>query len=113
MTLWATLSCRLDVLYVVTQLTKFQAAPREGHLKSACRTWEHLKNHPRFGVLINPSSPVFASTTTTVDKELFKNVYPDATEDKTSGFLRKTQFLVSKCGHVLILYCVQINEMAT
>ena len=112
MELWAALLCRLDVLHAVMHLTKFQAAPREDHLKAACRNWEYLKNHLRFGVLIDPSSPVFSSAATTVDKKLFKNVFPDATEDKTSGFLGKTQLLVSKCGHVLILICIQIKEMA-
>ena len=37
-------------------------------------------------MLIDPYSTEFSSTATTVDKELFENVHPDATEDKTSVF---------------------------
>ena len=95
---WAALLHRLDDLHAVTQLTKLQAVPREGHLKSACRTWGCLKNHPRFGVLVDLSSPVFSSTATTVDKELFKNVYPDTTEDKILLFLGKLSFWSPSVG---------------
>jgi len=86
MALWAAILCRLDILFAVIQLTKFQALPRQGHLKAAYRVWGYLKNHPRFGILIDPSNPVFALQATTIDKELFTNVYPGATEDKASNF---------------------------
>ena len=69
----------------MSQLTKFQADPREGHLKAACGTWECLETYPRFGVLEDPSSPALSSTATAVDKELFKNVPHFATGYETSG----------------------------
>ena len=59
---------KIRCLCAVIHLIKFQASPREGHLKAAYSTWGYLKNHPRFGVLIDPSSTVFSSTDTTVDK---------------------------------------------
>ena len=86
MALWAAILCRIDILCATIQLTKFQAAPREGHLRAALRVWGYLKNNPRFGILIDPSDPIFTPNKTKVDHTLFDNIYPDATEQIASGF---------------------------
>ena len=78
--------CSLDILFAVIQLTKFQAAPRARQLKAACRIWGYLKNNPRFGILIDPSSPASDGNVSVVDATIFDTVYPGAKEKKVGGF---------------------------
>ena len=85
--------CRLDILFSVIQLIKFQVVPREEHLKVAYRVWEYLKNNSRFSTLIDPSKPNFDYNTTVLYKEIFMYSYLDAYERRASGF--KWESLVS------------------
>ena len=77
--------CRLDILFTVIQLTKFQAAPRAGQLKAAYRIWGYLKNNLRFGILIDPLLPIFDGNASMVDATIFAKVYPRVKEKKVSG----------------------------
>ena len=55
---WAVTSGRFDINYAVSSLSRFSAAPREGHLKMARKVLGYLKKYPKKGYVINPATPI-------------------------------------------------------
>ena len=51
---------RYDVHYAVCSLSRFQVAPREGHLKLAEKALGYLKKYKKRGFVINPEPPTFS-----------------------------------------------------
>jgi uncharacterized protein (DUF2249 family) len=43
---WAVKLCRIDICYATSSISRFSAAPREGHLSRVLRIWGYLKKCP-------------------------------------------------------------------
>ena len=54
---WLILRGRIDITYATSSLSRFAAAPREGHSILARKTLGHLKKFPKKGIVINPNPP--------------------------------------------------------
>jgi len=71
---------RFDVHYATMSLSRFNVAPRQGHLTAALRVLSYVKNYPKGKIIIDGSYPSH------VDREYqdhsnWKEFYPDAKED--------------------------------
>jgi hypothetical protein len=42
---WAVSLCRIDICYVTSSMSRFCAAPRQGHLSRVLRIWGYLKKY--------------------------------------------------------------------
>ena len=75
---WVVELGRIDIIVAVSQLSRYLAMPREGHLEQALHIFAYLKAHGR-------STLVFDDTTPTFDKDRFfqadwSEYYPDASD---------------------------------
>ena len=52
---WLSTSCRMDITFAVSSLSRFCAHPREGHLKRAIKILGYLKKFPKRGYMIDPN----------------------------------------------------------
>ena len=66
---WVITISRADVCYATSSLSRFSAAPREGHLSRVLRVWGYLKNYPNRAIRID--SPPFKRRSTIKKKEVF------------------------------------------
>ena len=51
---WLIVAGRFDLCYAISFLSRFSAAPREGHLQLAVKVFGYLKKFPKRGYAINP-----------------------------------------------------------
>ena len=58
---WLILRGRIDITYAVCLLSRFSAAPREGHLDLARHILGYLKKYIKKGIVIDPTPPKFQS----------------------------------------------------
>jgi hypothetical protein len=58
---WLVVAGRFDINYAVSSLSRFAAAPRQGHLELATKIFGYLKKYPNQGYMINPAPPTFKS----------------------------------------------------
>ena len=73
---WVVTSGRFDINYAVSSLSRFSAAPREGHLVLAQKVLGYLKKYPKRGYIINPAPPKIEQNFKSVDIEYdFGNQY--------------------------------------
>jgi hypothetical protein len=49
---------RFDLTFAISSLSRFFAAPRQGHLELARKIFGYLRKYPRRGYMINPAPPV-------------------------------------------------------
>ncbi len=79
---WACTIGRFDICFGVSSLSRFNAAPRQGHLDLAFHLFGYLKKHPNRGIIIN-SEPldVDDDLKTTAFHPDFLEDYPDAAEE--------------------------------
>ena len=75
---WVVELGRIDIIVAVSQLSRYLAMPREGHLEQALHIFAYLKAHGR-------STLVFDDTTPTFDEDRFfqadwSEYYPDASD---------------------------------
>ena len=56
---WAINLGRIDILHAVMALSRFQAEPREGHLKRMLRVFGYMKKYPSKAICMNPKVPDF------------------------------------------------------
>ena len=69
---------RIDILLPVSLLSRFMAAPREGHLAQVFHVFAYLKKHNRSAIVFDDTYPTFdESRFTKVD---WSDDYPDAAE---------------------------------
>jgi hypothetical protein len=54
---WLVVAGRFDINYAVSSLSRFAAAPREGHLILARKIFGYLRKYPNRGYVINPDPP--------------------------------------------------------
>ena len=84
---WAVTSGRFDINYAVSSLSRFSAAPREGHLKLARQILGYLKKYPKRGYVVNPAPPIINPTFENIEfKHDFGNQYCYFKEDLDPRF---------------------------
>ena len=50
---WAKTSCRFDISYATNTLSRYTAAPREGHLAAACKVVGYLKHYSKGRIMFD------------------------------------------------------------
>ena len=79
---WLVFAGRFDIHYSVCSLSRFQVAPRNGHLKLARKVMGYLRKFPRRGYTVNSSTPKFDMDMDKVKlNQDFGNQYHYFTED--------------------------------
>ena len=73
---WATLIGRLDITFAVASLSRFNANPREGHLKLSFQIFGYLKKFPNKSILID-SEPLALDPELVEFEADFLEEYPD------------------------------------
>src|SRR5687767_13280947 len=63
---WLIVAGRFDINYAVSSLSRYVAAPRQGHLTMASKVLGYLKKYPKKGYTINLKPLVIDETYTTV-----------------------------------------------
>ena len=48
---------RFDVHYAISTLSRYSAAPREGHMKVMLRVFGYLKHHMKMQIIFNTKEP--------------------------------------------------------
>ena len=56
---WLLTCGRFDIAYAICSLSRFQVAPRIGHLEQAIKVLGYLKKYKKRGYVINPKPPEF------------------------------------------------------
>mmetsp|Transcript_52228 Transcript_52228/g.78006 ORF Transcript_52228/g.78006 Transcript_52228/m.78006 type:complete len:1156 (-) Transcript_52228:781-4248(-) len=79
---WACTICRLDISFATSSLSRFSAAPREGHLELAYYLFGYLKKFPNRRLLLDSRSMMIDPDlkVTSFDPD-FLAEYPDAEEE--------------------------------
>ena len=77
---WIITLGRFDINYATSALSRFNMAPREGHLKAAKRILGYLKTFPKGRTIFDISYPDHSKYPMT-DHPNWKEFYPDAEED--------------------------------
>ena len=54
---WLVVAGRFDIAYAISSLSRYAAAPRQGHLAMAEGILGYLKKYPAKGYIINPNPP--------------------------------------------------------
>ena len=79
---WLIVSGRFDIMYAVSSLSRFLAAPQEGHLVLARKLFGYLKKYPKRGYAIKPNPLVLDADYEKVELKLdFGNQYGYFHED--------------------------------
>jgi len=78
--IWIILLGRFDIAYATSAMSRFNMAPREGHLKAVKRILAYLKTFPKGRVIIDTSYPNH-SEYPVEDHSNWKDFYPDAEEE--------------------------------
>ena len=76
---WIITLGRFDVHYATMSLSRFSAAPREGHMKAAQRILAYLKQFPKGKVVYDTTYP--SHTPDKVDRKVWRDLYPDVEEE--------------------------------
>jgi hypothetical protein len=88
MLVWIVTIGRFDCAYATSSLSRFTAAPRQGHLERCLKIFGYLKKRCNRRIMVDSSSPVLSGETEVLDvdyAEIFAEQYPDAKEDVEAG----------------------------
>ena len=77
---WIVTSGRLDITFAVASLSRFNANPREGHLRRTIKILGYLKKYPKKGYIVDPKDPILNFNYTDVEPD-FGNQYSDFVEE--------------------------------
>ena len=81
---WAITLGRWDVMFAFTTMTRYNNAPRMGHMKVMLRVFGYLKYHAKCAIKFDvtyPTSPI-----KTVSPDYWKKMYPNAIEKVPNDF---------------------------
>lgn len=79
---WIVLLGRIDIAQATSSLSRFNAAPRKGHLNRAWRIFGYLKRHKHKAIRIDPRPPLIDhGLVHTNNSPDFSAIYPDAGEE--------------------------------
>lgn len=79
---WASVIGRLDITHAVSSLSRFSAAPRQGHLDLVVRVVGYLKKFPNKRSYINPAPLIMNPDRVKEFKADFSDEYRDSAEEK-------------------------------
>jgi hypothetical protein len=86
---WLITCGRMDISFAVSSLSRFSAAPRQGHYNAAVNIFKFLNHYPEKWIIINPADLVFpAETTRKYQGAEWKDQYSDAEEELDPKFPR-------------------------
>ena len=77
---WIITLGRFDIAYAVNTLSRYSAAPREGHLKALMRVFGYLDTHPNGRIIIDTNLHD-KSQYTPARCKAWDELYPNAKED--------------------------------
>ena len=77
---WATEMGRVDILYELSVLSTYQAAPRQGHLDQALHIFGYLKHKPKITLYLDPTRMPVVANVFRDNAHEFKEQYRDAKE---------------------------------
>ena len=77
---WVISLGRFDVMYAVVNLSRYNAAPREGHFKAMMRVFGYLKGYIK-GKLIFDTNPLDIEDVEYIESSLWTEMYPGAQEE--------------------------------
>ena len=81
---WIVCIGRMDVAYATASLSRFTACPRKGHMDRVIRVFGYLKKYRNRRIVIDSRDPIRLGGKDALGLdfvELFKNTYPDASEE--------------------------------
>ena len=81
---WIVCIGRMDVAYATSSLSRFTACPRKGHMDRVLRIFGYLKKYKNRRVVVDSRDPIVVGGKDALALdfvEMFKNNYPDATEE--------------------------------
>jgi hypothetical protein len=78
---WLVTLGRIDICYAVSSMSRFCAAPREGHYKRVLQLWGYLKKYPDKAVAIDAREPIFDPMEPEDFEPDFEDQYRYASED--------------------------------
>ena len=78
---WVVTLCRIDVAFANQLMARFNAAPREGHLKTVTRVVAYLKTWRDGMITFDPRPLQLGPTIQPVTHTTWGQFYPDATEE--------------------------------
>jgi hypothetical protein len=81
---WLITLGRFDIHYAVQALSRYNMAPREGHIRAAERIFAYLKHHPKGKIVCDPHPPDH-SAFESKEHNNWKEFYPDAEEELPPG----------------------------
>jgi len=81
---WIITLGRFDIAYTINTLSRYSAAPREGHMKALMRVFGYLDNHPNGRIIIDPNY-YDRSKYPPTPRENWHELYPEAEEDIPQG----------------------------
>jgi len=76
---WVVTLGHFDVYYAVSTMARFNAAPREGHLKAMFRIFGYLKHYRKWRTIVDPTPPV--RDMSKMEEKNWTDLYPDAEEE--------------------------------
>lgn len=77
---WASEIGRVDILTEISQLSQYQASPREGHLRQLLRIFAYMKKKPKISLHFDPNLPNIDYTQFRTKHHEFLDLYRDAHE---------------------------------
>jgi hypothetical protein len=82
MAVWIVMLGRMDIAQAVSSLSRFSAAPREGHLERAYRIFSYLKRRKHMAIRLDSRPPLIDHGSLHSGGEPdFQTIYPYAAED--------------------------------
>jgi hypothetical protein len=82
---WMVSLGRFDICYAVSSLSRFNSAPRKGHMQRAIRVFGYLEQTPKKCIEINCNDLINLPQMEPDLHEEMKKKYPDAVEERSSG----------------------------
>ena len=84
MLVWLVIIGRLDLTFVTSSLSRFVAAPRQGHLKRVLKVFSYIRKSPNKRIVVDSSNPDFLESGNAMDQyftKLLEGRYPWAKEE--------------------------------
>jgi hypothetical protein len=106
--IWIIALGRFDIAHATYSMSRFNMAPKEGHIKAVKRILAYLKTFPKGSVIIDTSYPSHSEYPVD-DHPNWKDFYPDAEEEITNDLpmskglkVRMTVYVDADHAHDLV-----------
>jgi hypothetical protein len=78
---WLITLGRFDIAYAVNTLSRYSAAPREGHVKAMMRVFGYIRQFPKAKICIDTSKAPIRNKIKVTRADTWSEFYPDASEE--------------------------------